>query len=279
MDYHVFIVSRIKELVDRGTSTEEAVARGIAATASTVTAAAAVMVAVFAIFASLTTLDIKQMGVGLAVAVLIDATVIRGVLLPATMKLLGAGTGTCRAGSAGCRARAASARPRGPSRRSGEPRAPPLRTLAGSRPPTPASDSCSPPLVLALVWLALLVTAWIVIGLFAITPLVIPILLAIGTSPSGPAPRSEAALARSLLGARIELPPRRQSRPGFWRRVRAVLFDRCFWRAQAYLVLRMTLGFGSRVGLVVAVAAGLGLLSPPPGTVVPRRRRRWASGT
>ena len=89
MDYHVFIVSRIKELVDRGTPTEEAVSRGIAATAGTVSAAAAVMVAVFAIFATLSTLEIKQMGVGLAVAVLIDATVIRGVLLPASMKLLG----------------------------------------------------------------------------------------------------------------------------------------------------------------------------------------------
>jgi uncharacterized membrane protein YdfJ with MMPL/SSD domain len=89
MDYHVFIVSRIKELVDRGVATEQAVSTGIAGTASTVTAAAAVMVAVFAIFATLSTLDIKQMGVGLAVAVLIDATVIRGILLPATMKLLG----------------------------------------------------------------------------------------------------------------------------------------------------------------------------------------------
>ncbi len=89
MDYHVFIVSRIKELVDRGEPNEKAVAHGIRRTASTVTAAAAVMVAVFAIFASLRTLDIKQLGVGLAVAVLLDATVIRGVLLPATMKLLG----------------------------------------------------------------------------------------------------------------------------------------------------------------------------------------------
>jgi uncharacterized membrane protein YdfJ with MMPL/SSD domain len=89
MDYHVFIVSRVKELVDRGASTEDAVARGIASTAGTVTAAAAVMVAVFAIFATLSTLEIKQMGVGLAVAVLIDATIIRGVLLPASMKLLG----------------------------------------------------------------------------------------------------------------------------------------------------------------------------------------------
>ncbi len=89
MDYHVFIVSRIKELVDGGMSTREAVARGIRGTASTVTSAAAVMVAVFAIFASLRTIDIKQMGVGLAVAVLIDATVIRGVLLPAVMTLLG----------------------------------------------------------------------------------------------------------------------------------------------------------------------------------------------
>jgi uncharacterized membrane protein YdfJ with MMPL/SSD domain len=89
MDYHVFIVSRIKELVDGGAPTGEAVASGIATTAGTVTAAATVMVAVFAIFASLSTLEIKQMGVGLAVAVFIDATVIRGVLLPATMKLLG----------------------------------------------------------------------------------------------------------------------------------------------------------------------------------------------
>jgi RND superfamily putative drug exporter len=89
MDYHVFIVSRIRELHDEGLSTAEAVARGISSTAGTVTAAAAVMVAVFAIFAWLPTLDIKQMGVGLAVAVLLDATVIRGILLPATMKLLG----------------------------------------------------------------------------------------------------------------------------------------------------------------------------------------------
>jgi putative drug exporter of the RND superfamily len=89
MDYHVFIRSRVKELVDNGMPTDEAIARGIRRTASTVTAAAAVMVAVFAVFASLRTLDIKQMGVGLAVAVLLDATLIRGVLLPAAMKLLG----------------------------------------------------------------------------------------------------------------------------------------------------------------------------------------------
>jgi putative drug exporter of the RND superfamily len=89
MDYHVFILSRVKELVDHGVPTDEAVARGIRTTASTVTSAAAVMVAVFAIFATLSTLDIKQMGVGLAVAVLLDATIIRGVLLPAAMKLLG----------------------------------------------------------------------------------------------------------------------------------------------------------------------------------------------
>jgi RND superfamily putative drug exporter len=89
MDYHVFILSRVKELVDNGVPTSDAVERGIRTTASTVTSAAAVMVAVFAIFATLSTLDIKQMGVGLAVAVLLDATLIRGVLLPAAMKLLG----------------------------------------------------------------------------------------------------------------------------------------------------------------------------------------------
>jgi uncharacterized membrane protein YdfJ with MMPL/SSD domain len=89
MDYHVFIVSRIKELVDRGLPTEQAVDEGIRSTASTVTSAAFVMVAVFSIFATLSTIDMKQLGVGLGVAVLLDATIIRGVLLPATMKLLG----------------------------------------------------------------------------------------------------------------------------------------------------------------------------------------------
>jgi RND superfamily putative drug exporter len=89
MDYHVFILSRVKELVDQGVPTDQAVERGIRSTASTVTSAALVMIAIFAIFASLQTLDIKQLGVGLAVAVLLDATLIRGVLLPATMKLLG----------------------------------------------------------------------------------------------------------------------------------------------------------------------------------------------
>jgi RND superfamily putative drug exporter len=89
MDYHVFILSRVKELVDGGLSTADAVERGIRSTAGTVTSAAFVMVAVFSIFATLSTLDIKQMGVGLAVAVILDATIIRGVLLPATMKLLG----------------------------------------------------------------------------------------------------------------------------------------------------------------------------------------------
>ncbi len=89
MDYHVFIISRIKELADRGLPTEQAVERGIRATAGTVTSAALVMVAVFSIFATLSTLDMKQLGVGLAVAVLLDATVVRAMLLPASMKLLG----------------------------------------------------------------------------------------------------------------------------------------------------------------------------------------------
>jgi uncharacterized membrane protein YdfJ with MMPL/SSD domain len=89
MDYHVFILSRIKEAVDRGEPTSEAVSYGIKSTASVVTAAAVVMVAVFGIFATLSFIDMKQFGVGLAAAVLIDATLVRGVLLPAAMKLLG----------------------------------------------------------------------------------------------------------------------------------------------------------------------------------------------
>jgi uncharacterized membrane protein YdfJ with MMPL/SSD domain len=89
MDYHVFIISRIREAVDRGEPTEQAVAHGIKSTAAVVSAAALVMVGVFGIFATLSFIDMKQFGVGLAAAVLIDATLVRGVLLPATMKLLG----------------------------------------------------------------------------------------------------------------------------------------------------------------------------------------------
>ena len=89
MDYHVFILSRIKEAVDRGESTDRAVSQGIKSTAGVVSAAALVMVAVFSIFATLSFIDMKQFGVGLGVAVLIDATLVRGVLLPASMKLLG----------------------------------------------------------------------------------------------------------------------------------------------------------------------------------------------
>jgi RND superfamily putative drug exporter len=89
MDYHVFVVSRIREAAMRGVPTREAVAQGITTSAGTVTSAAAVMVAVFSIFATLSTLDMKQMGVGLAVAILVDATIIRAVILPAAMTLLG----------------------------------------------------------------------------------------------------------------------------------------------------------------------------------------------
>jgi uncharacterized membrane protein YdfJ with MMPL/SSD domain len=89
MDYHVFILSRVREAFDRGLSTEDAVAHGIKTTAGVVSAAAFVMVAVFSIFLTLSTIDMKQAGFGLATAILIDATIVRAVLLPATMKLLG----------------------------------------------------------------------------------------------------------------------------------------------------------------------------------------------
>jgi len=89
MDYHVFILSRIREAYDGGMSTEDAVAHGIKSTASVVTSAALVMVGVFSIFATPSFLFLKEFGVGLAASILIDATIVRAVLLPAAMKLLG----------------------------------------------------------------------------------------------------------------------------------------------------------------------------------------------
>jgi RND superfamily putative drug exporter len=89
MDYHVFILTRIKEARDRGLSSNEAVARGISITSGTITSAAAIMVVVFAVFVTLELTIIKQLGFGLAVAIFLDATIIRSVLLPASMRLLG----------------------------------------------------------------------------------------------------------------------------------------------------------------------------------------------
>jgi len=89
MDYHVFILSRVREAHDRGLPTDQAVAQAIRSTAGVVTSAAVVMVAVFGIFATLSAIEFKMTGIGLAVAVLLDATIVRAVLLPAGMKLLG----------------------------------------------------------------------------------------------------------------------------------------------------------------------------------------------
>jgi RND superfamily putative drug exporter len=89
MDYHLFILTRIKEARDRGLGSREAVARGIAVTSGTISSAASIMVVVFAVFVTLKFVFIQQLGLGLAVAVFIDATIIRSVLLPASMTLLG----------------------------------------------------------------------------------------------------------------------------------------------------------------------------------------------
>ncbi|MFZ0159772.1 MAG: MMPL family transporter, partial [Kineosporiaceae bacterium] len=89
MDYHVFVVSRVREAFTGGAAPREAVRLGVVRSAGVVTSAAVVMVAVFSIFATLSTLEMKQLGVGLATAILLDATVVRGVLLPAVLTLLG----------------------------------------------------------------------------------------------------------------------------------------------------------------------------------------------
>lgn len=89
MDYHVFVVSRIREAHDQGVSTRDAIEHGIRSTAGVVTSAGLIMVAVFAVFGTLAMQDFKQLGVGLAVAVLLDCTVVRAMLLPSVMALLG----------------------------------------------------------------------------------------------------------------------------------------------------------------------------------------------
>jgi RND superfamily putative drug exporter len=101
MDYHVFVLSRVREGMQAGLAVRDAVAQGIRSTASVVTSAAAVMVSVFAVFAALSMTEMKQMGVGLATAVLLDATLVRLVLLPSCLLLLRKRLGVLRKGGRG----------------------------------------------------------------------------------------------------------------------------------------------------------------------------------
>lgn len=101
MDYHVLVLSRVREAVDCGASTEDAERHGTRATARVVTSTAAVMVAVFALFATLSVIVVKQLGSALASAILIDATIVRAMLLPALMKLLGDWNCACLGDSSG----------------------------------------------------------------------------------------------------------------------------------------------------------------------------------
>ncbi|HTX28252.1 MAG TPA: MMPL family transporter, partial [Streptosporangiaceae bacterium] len=110
MDYHVFILSRVRELWARGSSPKQAIVGGIASSAGVVTSAALIMVALFSMFSTLSLVDLKILGVGTAAAVLIDATVVRGILVPAALALLGD-----RAWTASLRRRQAEV-PRGPVR-------------------------------------------------------------------------------------------------------------------------------------------------------------------
>ena len=130
MDYHVFILSRIRELWTGGASARDAIVDGVGRSAGVVTSAAIIMVAVFSIFATLSMIDVKMLGVGLAAAVLIDATVVRGVVLPAAWRCSASGPGTCQRGCAGCPAAAWRVSP--------SPRSRPVR------PPRPAAGSGGP---------------------------------------------------------------------------------------------------------------------------------------
>jgi putative drug exporter of the RND superfamily len=89
MDYHVFILSRIRERRQHGDTTTDAITTGISTSAGVVTSAAVIMVAVFSIFATMGQVELKMLGIGLPVAVLLDATIVRGILVPAAMTLLG----------------------------------------------------------------------------------------------------------------------------------------------------------------------------------------------
>ncbi len=116
-------------------------------------------------------------------------------------------------------------------------------------------------LPLAGVWLGLLIAVWTVSLALAITPLVVPALIGTSVAVQGAAV-VEAALARSLLGVGVR-PPVELVGEGFWRRASAVLADRAMWRAQAYLLLRITVGFALGAALLALIALALSLIAAP----------------
>ena len=132
MDYQVFLLSRIKERYDETGDTREAVAHGLGRTAGIITGAAAIMVCVFGGMATGELVMFQQMGFGLAVAVLIDATVVRTIIVPAAMNCWASATGTCRPGCAGSRTSASKATPTSAPVPEGA--APPPRARAGTSP-------------------------------------------------------------------------------------------------------------------------------------------------
>ena len=113
----------------------------------------------------------------------------------------------------------------------------------------------------AALALALFVAGWTSIGVLAITPLVVPLLLGF-RGAVGLLARGEAAIARSLLGVDV-VPPIESSGRGFWGRAKGVVVDPSFWRQHAYLLLRMTLGFAFAVGELSLVAGALGWITQP----------------
>ena len=117
-------------------------------------------------------------------------------------------------------------------------------------------------LALAGLWLGFLITGWTLVAVVAITPLIVPAMIGLGYATRGVA-WAEAGLARHLLGADITLPRPKMAGRGFWARGWAVATDLAFWRAQAYLVLRMTLGFGLAIAFVTVLAVGFGLMFAP----------------
>jgi signal transduction histidine kinase len=112
------------------------------------------------------------------------------------------------------------------------------------------------------VALAVLIAGWVVVAVVSITPLVVPALVAFRTAV-GALARLDAELARELLGTSVTPPTRSAGPPGFWRKAGNVLYDDTFWKQQAYLLVRLTVGFGLAVAAWALLAASLGLVAMP----------------
>ncbi len=262
MDYHVFVLSRIREAAASGLSTRDAVRQGILRSAGTVTSAAIVMVSVFSIFASLHLVEMKELGVSLAAAVLIDAVLVRAVVLPSLLVLLGKDRWAPKSGTP------VAVQPERELVRTGASDSAPSQlrwrnpvSMLFSPAPWASAAYLLTYLIVGLAWFVVTLVLVVVSGILSVLWIGLPLLF-ISLAIVRACAAVERARAR-IVGVRIEPQYRRATRPGLLGALRAQVTDPARRHDVVSLVLLWPVLFGLDLLAFLAWLIPLALISTP----------------